>query len=280
VLYFTPAAALVADTPASQRLAETGNPLRSDSADWIEPERSPVGVALALPGLNLKPDRMDALARVFTDNGIVVLRGSLTGHSEDRALLKTVTAESWISDCLVLYESVFERSKRHELPIIFVGHSLGCLAVLDAMERFERVRFDRLVLFSPAVTPRAFTRAARLLGKNRIIPSKTPDEYRVHDGIPASAYHELLKLARHLHASGYRAIDAPALVFIDKRDELVRYRSLLSLTKTRLTQWRVVTVSNEKSVLPRSFHHLIVDEDSVGSDQWRSIREEIAGFIR
>jgi pimeloyl-ACP methyl ester carboxylesterase len=269
-----------ADTPREQSLAGNKNPHDPAPAVWVPPDCVPKGVALVLPGLNLKPDRMDELVRVLTDNGVLVLRGSLTGHSGGRAILDTVSAETWISDCLALYESAFEESKRHGVPIFFVGHSLGCLAVLDTMERCERVRFDRLVLFAPAVTPRPFTRAARLLEKKFIVPSKTPEEYRVHDGIPASAYHALLKLARHLHASGYRRVDVPALVFIDKRDELIGYRSLLRLTKTRLTRWRVVAVDNEKSGLPRSFHHLIVDEDSVGVEQWRYIREEVAGFIR
>ncbi|MDD1750068.1 MAG: alpha/beta hydrolase [Methanothrix sp.] len=250
------------------------------SAVWIPPDGNPVGVALVLPGLNLKPDRMGALARVLTDKGVLVLLGSLTGHLGGRELLDTVSPETWISDCLSLYESALEESKRYEVPIFFVGHSLGCLAVLDAMERYERVRFDRLVLFAPAVTPRPFARAARLLGNNFIVPSKTPEEYRVHNGIPAAAYHALLKLSRHLHASGYRRINEPALVFIDKRDELIGYRPLLALTKTRLTRWRIITVDSEKSRLPRSYHHLIIDEDSVGTEQWRSIREEVAEFIR
>jgi alpha-beta hydrolase superfamily lysophospholipase len=269
-----------ADTSARHSPAGTENPHVPASAVWFPPDRSPAAVALVLPGLNLKPDRMDALVRILTDNGVLVLRGSLTGHSGSRELLQTVSADTWISDCLASYESAFEESKRHEVPIFFVGYSLGCLVVLDAMERCERVRFDRLVLFAPAVTPRPFARAARFLGKKFIVPSITPEAYRVHDGIPASAYHALLELARHLQASGYSNIDVPALVFIDKRDELIGYRSLIRLTKTRLTRWRIIEVDKEKSKLPRSFHHLIVDEDSIGTEQWRSIRKEVAEFIR
>jgi pimeloyl-ACP methyl ester carboxylesterase len=275
------AVSAVAPDAVAGRTPALAGAARDDPAGvWIAPPGDTAGVALALPGLNLKPEKMSDAARLLTDHGVAVLVGGLAGGSGGREELYGVTADTWVSDFLALYDRVNGEADRLEVPLYFVGHSLGCLVALNAMARHERVAFDRLVLFAPAVTPRPVAGAVRLIGKKTIIPSRTPEEYRVHDGLPASAYHALLELAGRLRDSGYRGIDVPALVFIDRKDELVDYRCLARLAQNRLPRWRVVVVDNGKSSLSRPFHHLIIDEDSVGIEQWGSMREEIAGFLR
>ena len=246
---------------------------------WIWPVSSVTGVALVLHGLNLKPEKMNGIANTLAEQGVIVLRGSLTGHIDKREPLISVTPEELISDCLALYTAARETSQRYSVPLYFVGYSFGSLVALDLMERSRHVRFDRLVLFAPALTPRPLTHAVMLLGKRQLVPSKTPADYRMHDGVPAAAYHALLRMVRHLKESGYGGVNQPAIVFIDSKDEILSYRALLELTKVQLNRWRIVTVSTGRSRNDVSYHHLIIDEDAVGTEQWRLIQKEMNGFL-
>jgi dienelactone hydrolase len=251
----------------------------SAAETWIWPVSPVTGVALVLHGLNLKPEKMDGIANTLVEQGVIVLRGSLTGHVDEREPLFSVTPEKLMSDCLALYTAARETSQRYSVPLYFVGYSFGSLVALDLMERSRHVRFDRLVLFAPALTPRPLTHAVMLLGKKQLVPSRTPVDYRMHDGVPAAAYHALLRMARHLKESGYGGVNQPAIVFIDRKDEFLSYPVLLELTKVQLNLWRVVTVSTERSRNDVSYHHLIIDEDSVGTEQWRLIQKEMNGFL-
>jgi pimeloyl-ACP methyl ester carboxylesterase len=246
---------------------------------WKWPVSSATGVALVLHGLNLKPEKMDGIANTLAERGVIVLRGSLTGHIDEREPLFSVTPEKLISDCLALYTAARDTSQRFGVPLYFVGYSFGSLVALDLMERYRHVRFDRLVLFAPALTPRPLTHAVVLLGKRRLVPSRTPADYRMHDGVPAAAYQAMFRMISHLKESGYGDVNQPAIVFIDSEDELLSYRALLDLTRLHLNLWRVVTVSTGRSRNDVSYHHLIIDEDSVGTEQWRLIQKEMNGFL-
>jgi dienelactone hydrolase len=260
----------------SHQTEATGSP---SSETWIWPVSSATGVALVLHGLNLKPEKMDGIANTLAERGVIVLRGSLTGHIDEREPLFSVTPEKLISDCLALYTAARETSQRYSVPLYFVGYSFGSLVALDLMERSRHVRFDRLVLFAPALTPRPLAHAVMLLGKKRLVPSRTPADYRMHDGVPAAAYQAMFRMIRHLKESGYGGVNQTAIVFIDSEDELLSYRALLDLTRLHLNQWRVVTVSTGRSRNDVSYHHLIIDEDSVGTEQWRLIQKEMNGFL-
>jgi len=219
----------------------------SAAETWIWPVSSVTGVALVLHGLNLKPEKMNGIANTFAEQGVIVLRGSLMGHIDEREPLFSVTPEKLISDCLALYTAALETSQRYSVPLYFVGYSFGSLVALDLMERSRHVRFDRLVLLAPALTPRPLTHAVMLLGKRQLVPSRTPVDYRMHDGVPAAAYHAMFRMIRNLKESGYGGVNLPAIVFIDSKDELLSYRALLELTRLHLNRWRVVTVSTERS---------------------------------
>jgi esterase/lipase len=259
-----------------QRGGETRN---LESAMWMWPRSSPRAVALVLHGLNLRPERMDAIARALNEGGVAVLRGSLSGHDGESDELYSVTDGMWLSDGLKLFTQAEREAVRYGVPLFFVGYSLGCLVALDLMERFETVRFERLVLFAPPLEPRVFSHAVRLLGKRCVVPSRTPEWYRVHNGTPAGAYDALLDLARHLRASGYRRSNQPALVFIDKKDELISFRELSGLIYNPLDRWRIVTVSTKESGLKKGYHHLIIDGDAVGAEQWLRMKEQMMYFL-
>jgi len=205
--------------------------------------------------------------------------GSKAGRDGSRDELSSATDEMWVSDGLKLFSRAEREAAQHGVPLFFVGYSLGCLVALELMERFESVRFERLVLFAPPVEPRLFSHAVRLLGKRCIVPSKTAEGYRVHDGIPAAAYHALLDMARHLRASGYRRSNQPALVFIDKKDELISVHTLSRLIDGPLDRWRIVTVSTEESRFKKRYHHLIIDGDSVGAEQWLRMKQQMTNFL-
>jgi len=205
--------------------------------------------------------------------------GSKAGRDGSRDELSSATDEMWVSDGLKLFSRAEREAAQHGVPLFFVGYSLGCLVAMELIERFESVRFERLVLFAPPVEPRLFSHAVRLLGKRCIVPSKTAEGYRVHDGIPAAAYHALLDMARHLRASGYRRSNQPALVFIDKKDELISVHTLSRLIDGPLDRWRIVTVSTEESRFKKRYHHLIIDGDSVGAEQWLRMKQQMTNFL-
>ena len=251
---------------------------------WMEPLSRPKAVAMVVHGLNLRPCRMNAIARELTGRGVLVLRVTLTGHDGDTAAFSRVTRDDWLRDLNQAYQQVAERGRHFDCPVLFVGFSLGAVAGLDLMTARAGIRFDGIVLFAPAITPRWYTYSlviGNLAGKDVIFPSATPKSYRVNSGTPVAAYNALFDHVRHVRRADIEHLDVPVLVFIDPEDELVSYDGLKHFVRERgLDGWRVIEVDHSETLLGSdSYHHLVVDAVSVGTRQWRIMGETMQEYL-
>lgn len=222
---------------------------------------------------------MDELAGVLVTGGAAVLRGTLTGHGSDRQAarvrLAAVSRETWREDCRHYLALAAEEARRYDVPLRFLGFSLGSLAVLDALALHDTYVLDRMVHLAPAIAPRRVATVARVLPRRLTLASRTPPAFRVHDLLPTSVYHIVMDTACNLDLSQFQ--NSRAIVFIDPRDELVSRRRLARLIERNgLVEWRLREVHAGYNGLP---HHLLVTNQAFAEGGFAELAGEIAGFL-
>ncbi|MCM2322811.1 MAG: lysophospholipase [Oligoflexia bacterium] len=252
---------------------------------WFAGSGGPnAGVALVIHGLNLRPDKMDAIVRVLTEQGISVLRASLSGHQGSVEPLKRASRLGWLREIHAAYCEARARMPRS--PVFLVGYSLGALLPLDLAASFPeaQVRFDRVVLFAPAL---ALTWTARLVNLFRIfddsfvVPSANFREYRANpEGTPVAGYRAALDSLAALEHSVSRLEDIPTLVIMDPEDVVVSAEGVRQWIAARgLKQWQVMEISARDGTLRANNHHLIIDEPSVGAPTWKRIHDALDAHL-
>ncbi len=305
VLYILVAILLVSMGSACQRF--TGHPSMQDRTsikpspspegigrwiEWQEPTTTAdlYGVALVIHGLNLKPSKMNAISATLTAAGIAVAQLNLQGHREIRDThpgkhserlriqsFKTVSHGIWYKQAFHAFRHVEKRSRRKQVPLFLVAYSYGGLLGTDLFASEPSVKFDKMVLFSPALTV-TFGYGLKWLYPfpRLVIPSFAPKEYRANWGTPVAAYRALFETIDHFKIQMNKKINVPTLVFIDPDDELVSYRHLKQLVcSENLTQWQILPVAKSSSNQPLSQRHLIIDADSLGDQSWEKVKEKM-----
>lgn len=245
------------------------------------------GVALAVHGLNMKPEKMEPVIAGLNQAGIDVLNLSLHGHggnyvsgeqaSEDERRLesfRTVTYELWSNEVYKAYQKVRHKADRRKVPIFLVGYSVGGLLGCDLMVSHRDVTFDRMVLFAPAlnVTIESYLLKALVPFPNLVIDSLSPKNYRSNDGTPMAAYKALFEAITNFEKNISDRLNVPTVVFIDAQDEFVScFRLKDMIAQKKLDRWKVLSIQKDDRVDNRTAHHLIIDESSTGRDTWKHI---------
>lgn len=246
------------------------------------------GVALVIHGLNLRPDKMESIISLLTDSGIEVLNLSLRGHGRNYSpdgdigsaksrinAFKTVSYNSWIKETYRAFHHARKKSEQKNVPLFFVGYSLGGLMGVDLFTSHPDVNFDRMVLFAPALNLSAINYAAKLLSPfpKLVVPSLASKSYRANNGTPVAAYNALFNAIEHFRNNLNPKLNVPTLIFICKRDELISYYKLNRLVENeRLDQWKFYHIQKGKDAVRGTLRHLIIDESSVGKDMWNEMR--------
>ncbi len=254
------------------------------------------GVALVIHGLNLQPAKMQSIISTLTAAGIEVLGVALRGHGDnfshragvakDRARLEAFKAVSyplWFNEAYLAYTAVQKRAADKKVPLFFVGFSLGGLVGLDLFAGQAEVRYDRMVLFAPAIKLRAVHYLARLFSPfpRMVIPSLAPDDYLSNkQGTPVAAYNALFEGLRQFENHASPEINIPTLIFIDPDDEFIPLGSLRAfIEKEKLDRWKLYSVEKEAAADQGFFHHYIVDEDSTGKTVWQEMMKTAIGHL-
>ena len=254
------------------------------------------GVALVVHGLNLRPDKMQAIISVLTQSGIDVLRLSLRGHGEnythhagideDQARLEAFKAVSfplWMNEAYLAYTEVQKRAAQKKVPLFFVGFSLGGLIGLDLFASQPDVHYERMVLFAPAIKLHTLHYLARILSpfSRLVIPSLTPESYLSNKkGTPMAAYNALFEGLQQFEKHVNHKINVPTLIFIDEEDEFIPVRAFKELIdEKKLDQWKLYIVEKEAGANQDTFHHHIIDEYSTGKAVWQDMMETTTTFL-
>jgi esterase/lipase len=266
---------------------------QDSSAQWfkITQEQELSGVALVVHGLNLNPARMQSIIIELNGAGIDVLNLSLRGHgnnylknknlSTDEARLesfRTVTYNLWLDEVYRAYLKVRERASRKNVPVFFVGYSIGGLMGCDLLLSHPDVYYDRMVFFAPAlnITVESYLLKALLPFPNIVIDSLSPLHYRANKGTPMAAYKALFEAVDHFKNNVNYKLNKPTLIFIDEDDEFVSRAKLSEMiTNLNLDRWQIHLVHKDKNVGEKISHHLMIDRDSVGGKMWKQMKNSI-----
>ena len=247
------------------------------------------GVALVIHGLNSRPDKMKSIIAEMNDCGIDCLNLSLRGHGENYSpfnhaesadarmeTFKSVSYPLWKSEAYQAYQRVERISNLYAAPIFFVGFSMGGLLGVDLLSSDPRVKFDKMVLFAPAIKMHKRNSLLKILSPfpRIVIPSIAHKSYLTNDGTSIAAYNALFEMYAHLENNLDSKINIPTVVFIDKQDELISFNGLQNMVRDQnLDHWKIHPVKKDKTATKIKMHHLIIDEACVGKNMWHQIVE-------
>ncbi len=237
-------------------------------------------------GLNTNAVKMTDLIKFYTSQGYDVLLTILTGHDGNRKEFQNVTREKWIQDMYSTYCAAQAKANEEKLPLFFTGYSVSGLVVEDLIENYpdQKVHFEKMILFAPAVAVKPITglvKALNVFGKDYMVPSFSNPEYRVCNGTPIEAYDSLFDSYNMLKKSDFsHSRQTPTLVIIDPKDELVSTSGIRKIISTKhLDNWSLVVVTNYAATTKVKYHHFIVAEEAVGAHVWQQTLEAISASL-
>lgn len=247
----------------------------------IQPEKA---VTIAVPGLNMKPAAFLEIVNFLTQQGSDVILAHLTGHRNDSQNLSEITRQAWLSNLLEAHQHAETLIKNNPRPMYFIGFSLGALANLDVLSHYPGiVHYDKMVLLAPANALRRRSHLIKFfffLGRKFEIPSHQPKEYRSRDKTPVQAYKVLFEMKKSIENHNYLNLNIPTLVVIDEKDELISLRKLKKIiNKYQLTHWHVYTLDSQYVGKDTGYHHLIIDENTMGTGNWHRFQSRINAFL-
>jgi esterase/lipase len=250
-------------------------------ASGIQPGKA---VTIAVPGLNMKPRAFLEIVNFLTQNGSDVILVHLTGHRNDSQNLREITRQAWSSDLLEAYQQAGTLMKNNPTPLYFIGFSVGALVNLDVLSHYPGiVHYDKMVLLAPANALRWRSHLIKfffLLGRKFGIPSRQPKEYRSRDKTPVQAYKVLFEMKKSIEKHNYLNLNIPTMVVIDEKDELISLGNLKKIiNKYQLTHWHVYTLDSQYVGKDTGYHHLIIDENTMGTGNWHRFQSRIKAFF-
>lgn len=253
---------------------------------FFPPQNQPAkGVAIVLHGLNNKASSTNEIASSLAANGIVVVRGGLTGHGGDLNQFATVTRLQWLTDAHRAWCLAKSIAAPLKLPVSAVGFSLGALVLADlgSSPEFFDVKFSRAVFLAPAISVRIFTYAIKLLSPFPAItiPSANIMELRANpSGTPVSAYKALFASISAIENRGFNSITFPALLFVHPKDELVSRSGLLAIIRKRPTSdWVLEDISIGSDSKLAASKHAIFESRLIGMQSWELVIQKSVSFL-
>jgi len=275
------------------------SPLPPEFVVWfgLDETTEPTAVALIIHGLNFRPSRMSQIANMLVAQGVECLNLSLSGHSEHDAsspdpttqerrrleAFKSVSRSLWLSEVRAAYKLARGRADDLDVPLILVGFSLGAALGSDLASAPEfDASFEGMILFAPAFSVHWYTRFLRGLAvfPRLTFRSLSPKEYAANQGTPIAAYTALFKSLAALRKNQARRTAPNALIFVDPGDELVNYRGLRALCDgPGAERWTLVPTVKTLRKDRRDYHHLIIDEASLGSEGWAKVICHVQQFM-
>ena len=240
-------------------------------------------VTLVAHGLNLKPEAMLPLINWLAGQGSDVYLVKLSGHHPSTSITE-VQPSTWQQEMLSGCELATKASLDNGVPLFFLGYSLGALLGQSVAAKYpERVKFHRQVLIAPAFAMRQRSILIRLLflfGKQRKVPSFSPKEYRVNKSLPLLIYDILFREEEIVLASRFKNLNTPTLVVVDPKDELISYPRLSRQVKEfGLTNYRLLVLEHDLANRSGGYHHLIIDEPTMGKRNWEKVTSEMRQLL-
>jgi esterase/lipase len=227
---------------------------------------------------------MHSFIQWLNHHGSDVYLISLSGHTETGIPIKKVTRIIWEQEMLDGYQTAEQASKENNVPLYFLGYSLGALLGQTMIaSTYGRNAFHKQVLVAPAIAVRSRSYLLKLLilfNSQLTLPSYNPKEYRMNDRLPLTVYQLLFTEERKFLESISDVVHIPTLIIIDPKDELISYQKIQAMImKQQLSNFRLVELDDNRSDRKVKYHHLILDESSMGTKNWLLATNEMKRFL-
>jgi esterase/lipase len=228
--------------------------------------------------MNLKPARMDDLGEELSAAGYWVFRPAFTGHCGHNKYYLEVDSEHWDRDAREFYALARAKAEELNVPLYLVAYSFSAVIY----QSFSReLPFAKKVFFAPAISTRFWFPLAALIA----------------NAFPRITYRSMNLNGYYANAtSGMRAVQAlehfvgkvkqsrklndptPTLIWVDPRDELVSYKGI-KIQSGRKPKWQLQEISNAGSTMRPAYHHLIINQESLGEKEWARVLRGTTEFL-
>ena len=242
--------------------------------------------AFVIHGLNTNPERMDELARLAQNAGFTTTLGRLSGHDNQQKdeSNHSISAENWQKEFSIQWASATKKCALQNDQRLLIGYSLGALLGLSLFDGSAPIDMPtKMILIAPALVLQGKTNLIRAISFLPFggLPSANHPDYRARAWTPFSEYSALFKLTDEWKRNAWKKTNqVPTMVVLEADDELVDSKKIESQIKERqMTQWEPIWISNQSSQLRPKYHHLIIDERSQGSDQWKKFSGWVMNFL-
>ncbi len=291
-------ALLIAISPLTAQAldCEAFDPAALQSAAFTESYSStqPLkGFVLIAHGLNLNPAKMQPIASFLQAAGYHTVLARLSGHQSSTQGWQDVSYARWQEEMSALHCHAALRAKQQEVPLYFLGYSLGAVLGLDTLaalstdptnNKSRQEGYRKIVLLAPALALNWYSNLALqvpLLPDSLQFSSLSPVDYRANATTSVGAYRALSEsMATWQQELTASRINSPVLVLMDPQDELISYKALSSkISSGAWKNWQLVELNNDASTLENPIHHLVIDEASLGSQQWQFLKDTVLAFL-
>lgn len=250
---------------------------------WVPTQGKPTAVAMVVHGINLDPNKMASISNFLENKGVEVLVTKLFGD-ESLGDMQMVTTSAWRRDMARDYGCAKSRANSLEVPLVYVGYSLGGILLIDFLSLKQLPQaFDKTVLLTPALALNSYIYLASgltVFADWVLTPAFTPLDYALYPVMPVAAYRAMFNMVEKFTKKFSPQANVPTLVIIDRHDEITDFSGLVNLIdRNNLTNWRIMTVDNRGSTLAIPAHHLIIDQASLGPKEWYRMLDQIDSFL-
>jgi hypothetical protein len=245
---------------------------------WFTFTAAPRGVVIVSHGMNLKPTRMDELAKVLASDGYEVLRPAFSGHCGKNEKYLSVTAKDWENDARRIYALASIRAKALNKPLYLVAYSFTAV-IFQSMS--QELPFERKVYLAPALAMKFWYPAVRFfagLFPDFEFSSLNLPTYAANGRSNARGFLALDHFFQKWERRSEGSDSAAALLFAAPGDELISYKGLEVVASLK-SGWTLEQVSSGASTLPKKFHHLIIDSSSLGMVEWERVTGKMLNFL-
>jgi alpha-beta hydrolase superfamily lysophospholipase len=227
-----------------------------------------VAVVLIAPGLNLLPSKMDELAKYFASKKCDVFRISL-GENPD----------NWAEKFSDSYDEAQEHAEIIQRPLYFLGFSLGALLGVHYIARHPFHQFKKCILMAPATHTKIYTIIPAMLASifpTGSLPSFNLKNYRERPRTTLAEYKKMNSLQKEINNSLKKNdLNIATLLITTPEDELVASSKLTKFAATNKL-WKTLSITNKESLLPKTYHHLMIDSDSIGLKEWEKMLQSLS----
>jgi len=235
------------------------------------------GIVLLAHGANLKPEKMDAIGRELVQKNFAVYRVGFSGHCGDREKYLHIKAEDWLADARNFYVEAKRIADREKKPLYLVAYSFSSLIYLNLE---NELKFDRRIFLAPGIATHYWYHFIRLLGflpSWISYPSFSIPEYRENNRTGAATIRATDDLLKNVKNISLDKNGVDTLVMMSAEDQVVSYKGIRSFAERYSWQWDALSCC--ENTLPGHYHHRIIDEISLGKNEWQRMIKKMTEFL-